>query len=150
MENGKSKWAPVTETWRESKYEAVGAGGNKVVIVKGTQFDRISKAGGRNPLVRLIDSFQVYYEMQKRIQALKDQVTDLTTQLEEAKKKAKKSFAYECEARRDIVILKSRINDRDRLLSDLRHLGVINEFNDIMIREVRDKDYKLLYYAKKK
>lgn len=143
------KWNPVTTQWRAEKYEAVGAGGNKVVIVKGQQFDKIAKLGGKNPLARLIDSFQVYYEMQKRIQALQDQVSDLTLQLEKAKKKAKKSFAYECEARRDIVILKSRINDRDRLLSDLRHLGVINEFNDIMITQVRDKDYKLLYYKKK-
>lgn len=144
-----SKWAPVTTDWRAEKYEAVGAGGNKVVIVKGQQFDKIAKLGGKNPLARLIDSFQVYYEMQKRIQALQEQITELTLQVEEAKKKAKKSFAYECEARRDMVILKSRLNDRDQILSDLRHLGVINEFNDIMITQVRDKDYKLLYYKKK-
>jgi len=150
MENKNGgKWAPVTTQWREEKYEAVGAGGNKVVIVKGQQFDKIAKLGGKNPLARLIDSFQVYYELQRRIQELQEKVTELTQQVEEANKKAKKSFAYECEARRDIFILKTRINDRDRLLSDLRHLGVINEFNDIVIREVRDKDYKLLYYKKK-
>jgi hypothetical protein len=150
MENKNgSKWQPVTTQWREGQYEAIGANGAKVIIVKGQQFDRIAKAGGKNPLCRLIDSFQVYYEMQKRIQELQEQVTELTQQVEEANKKAKKSFAYECEARRDMVILKSRLNDRDRLLSDLRHLGVINEFNDIMITQVRDKDYKLLYYKKK-
>lgn len=150
MENKNGgKWAPVTTDWRAEKYEAVGVNGNKVVIVKGQQFDKIAKLGGKNPLCRLIDSFEVYYTLQKRIQELQGQVTELTQQVEEANKKAKKSFAYECEARRDIVILKSRINDRDRLLSDLRHLGVINEFNDIMITQVRDKDYKLLYYKKK-
>lgn len=147
MENG--KWKPVSTEWREGQYEAIGANGAKVIVVKGKQYDRIAKAGGKNPLCRLIDSFEVYYTLQRRIQELQEKVTELTQQVEEANKKAQKSFAYECEARRDIFILKTRINDRDRLLSDLRHLGVINEFNDIMIREVRDKDYKLLYYKKK-
>lgn len=150
MENKNgSKWAPVTTDWRAEKYQAVGANGAKVIICKGQQFDRISKVGGKHPLARLIDSFAIYYELKQKIAELQGQVTDLTLQLEEAKKKAKKSFAYECEARRDMVILKSRLNDRDQILSDLRHLGVINEFNDIMITQVRDKDYKLLYYKKK-
>ena len=149
MENEKSKWAPVTTDWRAEQYEAVGANGAKVIVCKGQQFDRISKVGGKNPLARLIDSFAIYYELKQKIAELQDQVSNLTLQLEEAKKKARKSWDSECEARRDIFILKTRINDRDHILSDLRHLGAINEFNDIVIEPVRDKDYKLLYYKKK-
>lgn len=144
-----NKWAPVTTDWRAEKYEAVGAGGNKVVIVKGQQFDKIARLGGKNPLARLIDSFQVYYELQRRIQALQDQVTDLTLQLEEAKKKAQKAWDGECKARRDMAFLQSRLNDRDHILSDLRRMGVINEFNDIVITPVRDDNCKLIHYKKK-
>lgn len=148
MENG--KWKPVSTEWREGQYEAIGANGAKVIVVKGPQYDRILKAGGKNPLCRLIDSFQVYYETQKRIQELQEQVSDLTLQLEEAKKKAQKAWDGECKARRDMAFLQSRLNDRDHILSDLRRMGVINEFNDIVITPVRDDNCKLLHYVKKK
>lgn len=149
MENG-SKWAPVTTDWRAEKYEAVGANGAKVVILKGTQYDRIAKAGGKNPLARLIDSFQVYYEMQKRIQALQDQVAELTLQVEDANKKARKSWNDELEARRDMVFLQSRLDDREKKLKELEQLGAINCFNDILIAPVRDENNNILYYKKLK
>lgn len=148
MENGKSKWAPVTTQWREGQYEAIGANGAKVIVVKGKQYDRIAKAGGRNPLVRLIDSFQVYFEMQKRIQALQDQVAELTLQVEDAKMKARKSWNDELEARRDMVFLQSRLDDREKKLKELEQLGVINCFNDILIAPVRDENNNILYYKK--
>lgn len=148
MENGKSKWAPVTTDWRAEKYEAVGANGAKVVILKGTQYDRIAKAGGKNPLARLIDSFQVYYEMQKRIQALQDQVAELTLQVEDAKMKARKSWNDELEARRDMVFLQSRLEDREKKLKELEQLGAINCFNDILIAPVRDENNNILYFKK--
>ena len=145
-----SKWNPVTTQWREEKYEAVGANGAKVVIVKGQQFDKIAKLGGKNPLARLIDSFQVYYELQRRIAELQGQVTELTQQVEEANKKAKKSFAYECEARRDMAFMKSRLEDREKKLKELEKLGIINCFNDIVVEPVYGDDRKVLYYKKKK
>ena len=149
MENEKSKWAPVTETWREERYEAVGANGSKVIVCKGQQFDRISKVGGKNPLARLIDSFAIYYELKRKIAELQDQVSNLTVQLEEAKKKAQRHWDHECEARRDMAFMKSRLEDREKKLKELEQLGIINCFNDIVIEPVRDKDYKLLYYKKK-
>lgn len=150
MENEKSKWAPVTTDWRESKYEAVDANGAKVFVVKGRQFDRIAKAGGKNPLARLIDSFQVYYEMQKRIQALQDQVSNLTLQLEETKKKSQRHWDGECEARRDMAFLTVRFKDREKKLKELEQLGIINCFNDIVVEPVYDNDRKVSYYKKKK
>lgn len=143
-----SKWQPVTTQWREEKYEAVDANGAKVFVVKGNQFDRIAKAGGKNPLARLIDSFQVYYEMQKRIQALQDQVAELTLQVEDAKMKARKSWNDELEARRDMVFLQSRLDDREKKLKELEQLGAINCFNDILIAPVRDENNNILYYKK--
>lgn len=143
-----SKWAPVTTDWRAEKYEAVGAGGNKVVIVKGQQFDKIARLGGKNPLARLIDSFQVYYELQRRIQALQDQVAELTLQVEDAKMKARKSWNDELEARRDMVFLQSRLDDREKKLKELEQLGAINCFNDILIAPVRDENNNILYFKK--
>ena len=148
MANEKSKWAPVTTDWRAEQYEAVGANGSKVIVVKGTQYDRIAKAGGKNPLARLIDSFQVYYELQRRIQALQDQVAELTLQVEDANKKARKSWNDELEARRDMVFLQSRLEDREKKLKELEQLGAINCFNDILIAPVRDENNNILYYKK--
>ena len=145
-----SKWAPVTTDWRNERYEAVGVNGNKVVIVKGQQFDKIAKLGGKNPLARLIDSFQVYYELQQKIQALQDQVSDLTLQLEEAKKKAKKSWDMECEARRDLAFMTSKFKDRDHRLAQLQNEGVLNRFYDFMLEAVYDKEHNFLYYVKRK
>lgn len=150
MENGKSKWAPVTTDWRAEKYEAVGANGSKVIVVKGTQYDRIAKAGGKNPLARLVDSFEVYFELQRRIQALQDQVAELTLQVEDAKMKARKSWNDELEARRDMVFLQSRLDDREKKLKELEQLGAINCFNDILIAPVRDENNNILYYKKLK
>lgn len=145
-----NKWNPVTTQWREEKYEAVDVNGAKVFVVKGTQYDRIAKAGGKNPLARLIDSFQVYYELQRRIQELKDQVSDLTIQLEEAKKKAQRHWDHECEARRDMAFMKSRLEDREKKLKELEQLGIINCFNDIVVEPVYGDDRKVRYYKKKK
>lgn len=151
MENKNgSKWNPVTTQWREEQYEAVGANGAKVVVVKGTQYDRIAKAGGKNPLARLIDSFQVYYEMQKRIQALQDQVSNLTLQLEEAKKKAQRHWDNECDARRELAFMTSKFKDRDHRLAQLEREGVLNRFYDFMLTPVRGKDGNTIYYVKKK
>lgn len=145
-----SKWAPVTTDWRAEKYEAVGVNGAKVVIVKGQQFDKIAKLGGKNPLARLIDSFQVYYEMQKRIQALQEQITELTLQVEEAKKKAKRHWDNECDARRELAFMTSKFKDRDHRLAQLEREGVLNRFYDFMLTPVRGKDGNTLYYVKKK
>lgn len=150
MENEKSKWAPVTSGWRAEKYEAVGAGGNKVVILKGTQFDRISKAGGKNPLCRLIDSFAIYYELKQKIAELQDQVSDLTLQLEEAKKKAQRHWDNECDARRELAFMTSKFKDRDHRLAQLQNEGVLNRFYDFMLEAVYDKEHNFLYYVKKK
>lgn len=151
MENKNgSKWNPVTTQWREEQYEAVGANGSKVIVVKGTQYDRIAKAGGKNPLARLIDSFQVYYEMQKRIQALQDQVSNLTLQLEEAKKKAQRHWDNECDARRELAFMTSKFKDRDHRLAQLEREGVLNRFYDFMLTPVRGKDGNTIYYVKKK
>lgn len=145
-----SKWAPVTTDWRAEKYEAVGVNGNKVVIVKGPQYDRILKAGGKNPLCRLIDSFEVYYTLQKRIQELQGQVTELTLQVEEAKKKAKRHWDNECDARRELAFMTSKFKDRDHRLAQLQNEGVLNRFYDFMLTPVRDKDGNTIYYVKKK
>ena len=145
-----SKWAPVTTDWRAEKYEAVGANGAKVIVVKGQQFDRISKLGGKNPLARLIDSFQVYYELKQKIAELQDQVSNLTLQLEEAKKKARKSWDGECDARRELAFMTSKFKDRDGRLAQLQNEGVLNRFYDFMLKPVRDKDGNFLYYVKKK
>ena len=144
-----SKWAPVTTDWRAEKYEAVGVNGNKVVILKGTQFDRISKAGGKNPLCRLIDSFAIYYELKQKIAELQDQVSNLTLQLEETKKKSQRHWDGECGARRDMAFLTVRFKDREKKLKELEQLGVINCFNDIVIEPVYGNDGKVSYYKKK-
>lgn len=148
--NGNQKWKPVSTEWRESKYEAVGANGAKVVIVKGKQYDRIAKAGGKNPLARLIDSFQVYYELQRKIAELQDQVSNLTLQLEETKKKSQRHWDGECEARRDMAFLTVRFKDREKKLKELEQLGIINCFNDIVVEPVYGDDGKVSYYKKKK
>lgn len=143
-----SKWNPVTTQWREEQYEAVGANGAKVTVIKGQQFDRISKVGGKHPLARLIDSFAIYYELKQKIAELKDQVAELTLQAEDAKMKARKSWNDELEARRDMVFLQSRLDDREKKLKELEQLGAINCFNDILIAPVRDENNKILYYKK--
>lgn len=150
MENGNGKWKPVSTEWREGQYEAIGANGAKVIVVKGKQYDRIAKAGGKNPLCRLIDSFEVYYTLQKRIQELQDQVSNLTLQLEETKKKSQRHWDGECEARRDLAFMTSKFKDRDHRLAQLEREGVLNRFYDFMLTPVRDKDGNTLYYVKKK
>lgn len=145
-----NKWNPVTTQWREEQYEAVGANGAKVVVVKGQQFDRISKVGGKHPLARLIDSFAIYYELKQKIAELQDQVSNLTLQLEETKKKSQRHWDGECEARRDLAFMTSKFKDRDHRLAQLEREGVLNRFYDFMLTPVRDKDGNTLYYVKKK
>lgn len=126
----------IPDGWRAQTVEIRQNDGRTVTRTKGQQFDIEMAKGGRHPMMRLVDAFGKFSQMQKELDELKRENTELKKALEADNAEMVKKFNDANKERFNEWQQKNRLKDENRIQK--AEIDRLKRYEDVFKRLVRD------------
>lgn len=126
----------IPDGWRAQTVEILQNDGRTVTRTKGQQFDLEMAKGGRHPMMRLVDAFGKFSQMQKELDELKRENAELKKALEADNAEMVKKFNDANKERFNEWQQKNRLKDENRIQK--AEIDRLKRYEDVFKRLVRD------------